>query len=275
MKELSALEYYKINQKLLNLNHNEKVVLSILASYEDLEELVAKINLSDFIIQPAEQATYLTNKYPFIKRIKSKLKAILALKLDEANNYLLKGLSLAIRQKYQLLSYKEVYIINNKTIALANQLGVVKKTKKEYLTYFKEHIGEIFAISDGQKYLKLYLVANRDLKIKAVSSIQEIYDILVGLKIKDIRVYDFQQKSPFYDYFVVGTVNEKQASAVISHLKQASALIRNVESSNDWTLIDLYDTVIHLFSKEGRSYYNFDDKWLLLKRIDNQLGAMN
>jgi ribosome-associated protein len=274
MNELLTLDFYKINPKLLNLSHNEKVILSILSSYEDLEELISKIDLSDFLIKSQDSFNYLLNKYPFIRRALSKYKTILKLKSVDGE-YVLKGLSQALRKKYNLLSLKETYLINAKTIKLLNKLDISFSNKKEYIPYLKAHIDELFKTQNQQKYLKLYIMSNRDLKFKEAASISVVYEILDDLKIKDIRVYDFENKSPFYDYFVVGTVNEKQANAVASHLKQARCNIRNTESTNDWTLIDLYDIVIHLFSKEARTYYAFDEKMIQVKRIDKNLGDMN
>lgn len=103
-----------------------------------------------------------------------------------------------------------------------------------------------------------------------MKKIQEITKVLTETNAKNIKVYDFEQKSPFFDYVIVATVNPRQSNAIVGYLKDAKILdTERVEGRNTgWTLIDLEDTILHLFSEEQRAYYNFDERLLGIKLID-------
>lgn len=103
-----------------------------------------------------------------------------------------------------------------------------------------------------------------------MEKLNKIIDALEGLKVKDLVVYDFEKTSPFYDYFVIGTVNERQGNAAISHLKKALLAdeIKHIEGKGaTWTLIDCHDVIVHLFQEESRQYYGFDKRLLGIKRV--------
>ena len=77
-----------------------------------------------------------------------------------------------------------------------------------------------------------------------MDNLNKIIKALEDLKVKDLKVFDFEKTSPFYDYFVIATTNERQASAAISHLKAALVAdeIRHVEGKGGtWVLIDHAD----------------------------------
>ncbi|MDY0211019.1 MAG: ribosome silencing factor [Acholeplasma sp.] len=90
------------------------------------------------------------------------------------------------------------------------------------------------------------------------------------VKPTDVRVYDMEKSSPFYDYVVVATANERQANALISYLKEALPnQIKGIEGkTGGWLLIDLKDVIVHIFSSEQREFYGFDKRLMGLKRLD-------
>jgi len=103
-----------------------------------------------------------------------------------------------------------------------------------------------------------------------VEKLNKIIDALEGLKVKDLKVYDFEKASPFYDYFVICTTNERQGSAAINHLKKALEAdeIRHIEGKGgSWVLIDCHEVIVHLFSEDDRAFYGFDQRLLDIKRI--------
>ncbi len=89
---------------------------------------------------------------------------------------------------------------------------------------------------------------------------QKAVAVLDDLKIKDIKVYDFNKTSPFYDYFIIATVNERQANAAANNLKQTfKNEIKNIEGkSSGWVLVDMGDVIVHLFRVEEREFYGLD-----------------
>ena len=87
-----------------------------------------------------------------------------------------------------------------------------------------------------------------------------VVEILEDIKVKDLKVYDFNKTSPFYDYFIIATVNERQANAAANNLKQAfrKQLINIEGKSSGWVLVDLGDIIVHFFSSEDREFYGLD-----------------
>ena len=103
-----------------------------------------------------------------------------------------------------------------------------------------------------------------------MEKLNKIIQTLEDLKVRDLAVYDFEKTSPFYDYFVICTTNERQGNAVVSHLKKALAdgEIRHVEGKGaSWILIDTHDVIVHVFREEDRKYYGFDQRLMGIKRI--------
>lgn len=103
-----------------------------------------------------------------------------------------------------------------------------------------------------------------------MEKIKKIITTLEDLKVKDLAVYDFEQTSPFYDYFVIATTNARQSDAAISHLKKALTMdeINHVEGRGcAWVLIDCKEVIVHLFQEEERRYYGFDQRLLGIKRV--------
>ena len=97
-----------------------------------------------------------------------------------------------------------------------------------------------------------------------------IKDTLEDLKVKDLKVFDFEQSSPFYDYFVIATVNERQGNAAINHIKQnlSQEEIKHIEGKGgSWVLIDCGDVIVHLFTEELRQYYGFDKRLMDVKVV--------
>jgi len=103
-----------------------------------------------------------------------------------------------------------------------------------------------------------------------VEKINKIINTLEDLKVKDLKVFDFEKTSPFFDYFVIATVNERQGNAAINHLRKAldEKEIKQVEGKGgSWILVDAIDVIIHLFKEEDRQFYNFDHRLLGVKRV--------
>ncbi len=74
--------------------------------------------------------------------------------------------------------------------------------------------------------------------------------------------------STFTDYFVIATVdNPRQMNALIDSLDQdlrdAGIRPRKTEGTPDsgWVLIDFGDAIVHLFSREQRTYYKLEELW--------------
>lgn len=93
--------------------------------------------------------------------------------------------------------------------------------------------------------------------------IRNIYDLVDSKKAEDITVIDFKNHHPLYDYFIIATVaNDKMAAAVVKVLgdyaKENSINTRVEGKNSEWTLIDLSDVVVHLFTPQSRQFYSLE-----------------
>lgn len=93
----------------------------------------------------------------------------------------------------------------------------------------------------------------------------KVIEVLNKAVVKNIKVYDMKNLTPFFDYSIICSVNtSRQGAAAVNYLKkEADALgltVRGFSSSNEttWFLIDLNDVVVHLFVGEERNRYNLD-----------------
>ena len=96
--------------------------------------------------------------------------------------------------------------------------------------------------------------------------LDKVIDILSKAVVKKIAVYDMEEISPFYDYFVIGSVNSnRQGAAAINYLKKDMPLygsnVKSFSASNEsgWFLIDLGSIVVHVFVGEERLKYDLDN----------------
>ncbi len=81
----------------------------------------------------------------------------------------------------------------------------------------------------------------------------------------DIRVYDMKEKTPFYDYTIICSVNtSRQGAACVDYLRddaeKLGLWVRGYSSNPEsvWFLVDLNEVVVHIFVGEERTRYNLD-----------------
>lgn len=82
---------------------------------------------------------------------------------------------------------------------------------------------------------------------------------------KNINVIDFESTNPFTDYFVICDVDSsRQIDAIVNEVikqdKEGKLELRAVDglASSGWVVLDLYDTVLHVFTEELRKEYELD-----------------
>jgi ribosome-associated protein len=87
-------------------------------------------------------------------------------------------------------------------------------------------------------------------------------------KAQDIVVLDISKLTFIAEYFVICTgINERQlqtiADEIKAKLKKRSIQNIGIEGYNEakWILMDYGDVIVHLFSKEMRSFYELELLW--------------
>ena len=88
-------------------------------------------------------------------------------------------------------------------------------------------------------------------------------------KAEDVVVLDLRKTGGFTDYFVICTAaNARQmtaiADSVLDTLRQSlderPALAEGVDKS-EWILLDYFNFVVHVFSRECRAFYGLERLW--------------
>jgi ribosome silencing factor RsfS/YbeB/iojap len=135
------------------------------------------------------------------------------------------------------------------------QMKVLENWKTEIHLYS-------LAMYNNYKYL---------LKEDNLENLVKVKDILEGIKLQNIKIYDVRRSTPLYDYAIVATASSsRQMQAVPLHLKKEASLeIRGVEGPGDssWVLIDLNSIIVHVFSKDQRELYALDQIWEDLPKL--------
>ncbi len=101
---------------------------------------------------------------------------------------------------------------------------------------------------------------------KAVSA---AVDAALDKKAHDVVVLDLRKAGGFTDYFVIATgTNTRQINAIADSIEETlkkdlgerPALAEGVERS-EWILLDYFNFVVHVFSKECRAFYGLERLW--------------
>jgi ribosome-associated protein len=94
--------------------------------------------------------------------------------------------------------------------------------------------------------------------------IKKIIDILDEKKAQDIQSIDLEGQNYIVNTVVIATtLNNKHAFSLVNYLKDilkpmGEEFLR-IDDSDDWTIIDLGDILIHLMSQEYRSRYKIEE----------------
>jgi ribosome-associated protein len=93
-------------------------------------------------------------------------------------------------------------------------------------------------------------------------------NILEDKKGENIVLLDVHEFSGFTDYFVFVTGTSDRmldalAKAVSEDIDAKYDINSKIEGSSQvgWIVVDLGDTVVHLFTPEQRDYYRLEDLW--------------
>lgn len=93
---------------------------------------------------------------------------------------------------------------------------------------------------------------------------QKIVALLDDKKAEDIEVFDLSDSGYFVDAVVVATsIASKHALMLVDEMKKAlkkdGEIILNVDDSDDWTIVDMGDILVHLMSAEYRKKYDLEE----------------
>jgi ribosome-associated protein len=104
--------------------------------------------------------------------------------------------------------------------------------------------------------------------LNALEMARQLVNVLEEKKAENILLLDIHEIASFTDYFVIcnGT-SDRMLSALADavseaahHIYQLPARIEG-QPEDGWLLVDLGDTVVHLFSPDQRDYYRLEQLW--------------
>jgi ribosome-associated protein len=90
-----------------------------------------------------------------------------------------------------------------------------------------------------------------------------------------LTVLDLKGLGAFTDYFVICTAfSTPQVQAICEEVEEQldrigrSPAHREGRRSSDWALLDFGSFVVHVFSEQGRRYYDLERLWRPAKRLE-------
>lgn len=84
---------------------------------------------------------------------------------------------------------------------------------------------------------------------------------------ENIRVIDISKVSVMADYFViVNGTSDSQVRALVENVdekmgKEGFPIKQQEGKGGSWVLMDYGDVIVHIFDKDGRSFYNLERIW--------------
>src|SRR5690625_7550451 len=104
--------------------------------------------------------------------------------------------------------------------------------------------------------------------------VQLIVNTIDDRRGRDITVLDLSEVSDSLDYFILATGDSTPQlraleESVREKLKEHGELPRGVEGPSDrWILIDYGTIVVHLMSRDARTFYDLEGLWAEAEKLD-------
>lgn len=110
--------------------------------------------------------------------------------------------------------------------------------------------------------------------VETVAIARRIVEILEDHKGEDILLLDVSNQVDFTDYFIIVSATSDRmiqalADAVQDKIREEFKLHSKLQgvSGGGWTLIDMGDIVVHVFSPERREFYDLESLWKEAKTL--------
>ena len=101
-----------------------------------------------------------------------------------------------------------------------------------------------------------------------------IKKLLEDKKAEDIVILDVSRLTNLADYFVIASANSPTHARALAdyleeELRKLGMEIDHVEGKDygHWILVDLIDTIVHIFTPETREYYGLEWIWADAERL--------
>jgi len=80
---------------------------------------------------------------------------------------------------------------------------------------------------------------------------------------EDIVIYDLRNLSPITDYFIISTGLSDVHVRTIAEYIMEQERPRHAEGleAASWVLLDFFDVIVHVFSRDTREFYGLERLW--------------
>jgi ribosome-associated protein len=104
---------------------------------------------------------------------------------------------------------------------------------------------------------------------KLTKEVTRVVRAALDKKAEDLVVLDLRQSGGFTDFFVICTgANPRQIAAIADSIRdvlkkefdERPALAEGIDRS-EWVLLDYFDFVVHIFSRDCREFYGLERLW--------------
>ena len=101
--------------------------------------------------------------------------------------------------------------------------------------------------------------------------LETLINALKETKLSNLVVYDLEETSPFFDYVVIVTAqNKRQLNSAISLLWEKNIEYDHIEGTGEsgWILVDMNDIIFNVMSEEMRDLYKLDNVYIKFKKVE-------
>jgi len=104
---------------------------------------------------------------------------------------------------------------------------------------------------------------------KLTKEVTAVVGAALDRKAEDLVVLDLRKSGGFTDFFLICTgANSRQIAAIADSIREVlkkefderPALAEGIDKS-EWVLLDYFDFVVHIFSRECREFYGLERLW--------------
>ena len=96
--------------------------------------------------------------------------------------------------------------------------------------------------------------------------LKKIEDLLDEKKVEDITILDVKDRTPFSEYYVIGTaLNERSLEAIAQALEDLLFREKGIDIKKDgtpesgWIAIEADNVLVHVLTKEKREIFKLED----------------
>ena len=114
-----------------------------------------------------------------------------------------------------------------------------------------------------------------NIKENIKENVKNIYQAIDDKKAIDITIIDISGVSVMADYFIIASAsNPNQLEALLDAadkvMYEQNILPKQVEGGKNspWILMDYGDIIVHLFTEEGRNFYDLERIWRDGEEVD-------